>query len=117
MRKRVLGKTGLEVGELGLGALFASALGPAFAESRQAARRAIDLGINFFDTAPAYADSEEVLGKILADVKAPVILSTKLGSRAQPFEPQNPRQLFQSVEESLRLLHRDTIDILLIHEA
>ena len=116
MRQRTLGTTGLRVSELGFGSLFTSMLGPGFADSKQAVHKALDLGISFFDTAPAYANSEEVLGKILADVKAPLILSTKLGGRPQPFDPRNPKQLKASVEESLRLLHRDVIDVLLIHE-
>src|SRR5690242_10598507 len=116
MRKRTLGKTGLQVSELGFGSLFTSSLGPGFEESRQAVRRAVELGINYFDTAPAYANSEEVLGAILRDVDAPLILSTKLGGRPQPFDPQNPAQLRSSVEQSLRLLHRDVIDVLFVHE-
>jgi aryl-alcohol dehydrogenase-like predicted oxidoreductase len=116
MRYRTLGKTGLEVSELAFGSLFASSLGPGFEESRRAVHRAIDLGINYFDTAPAYANSEEVLGRILRDVRAPLVLSTKLGGRPLPFEPQNAKQLVASVEESLRLLHREVIDVLFIHE-
>lgn len=116
MQFRTLGKTGLNVSELGFGSLFTSMLGPGFADSKQAVHQAIDLGINFFDTAPAYANSEEVLGKILADIKAPLILSTKLGGRPQPFDPRNPQQLKASVQESLRLLHRDVIDVLFVHE-
>lgn len=116
MRKRILGKTGIEVSELGFGSLFTSSLGPGFEESRAAVHKAIDLGINFFDTAPAYANSEEVFGKAIADVKAPFVLSTKLGGRPQPFEPQNKRLLLESVKESLRLLHREVIDILFVHE-
>jgi len=116
MRTRTLGKTGIQVSELGLGGLFTSSLGPGFEESRRAVRRAIELGINFIDTAPAYADSEEVLGRILRDIDAPLVLSTKLGGRPQPFDAQNKQQLFQSLAESLRLLGRETIDILFIHE-
>jgi len=116
MRYRSLGRTGLKVSELGFGSLFTSMLGPGFDESKRAVHRALDLGINFFDTAPAYANSEEVLGKILAGVKAPIIVCTKLGGRPQPFDPRNPKQLKASVEESLRLLHRDVIDVLFIHE-
>jgi aryl-alcohol dehydrogenase-like predicted oxidoreductase len=116
MRQRVLGKTGIAVSELGFGSLFASALGPGLAESREAVRRAVELGINYFDTAPAYANSEEVLGSILADIRAPLIVSTKLGGRPQPFDPRDAGQLVRSVEESLRHLHRDVIDILFIHE-
>ena len=116
MQQRTLGRTGLQVSQLGFGSLFASKLGPGFEESKRAVHQALDLGINFFDTAPAYANSEEVLGKILADIKAPIVLATKLGSRPQPFDPRNPKQLKASVEESLRLLHREVIDVLFIHE-
>jgi aryl-alcohol dehydrogenase-like predicted oxidoreductase len=116
MRQRTLGKTGIQVSELGFGSLFASSLGPGFEESRRAVLRAVELGINYFDTAPAYADSELVLGRILAEINAPLIVSTKLGGRPQPFEPQNKKHLLDSVAESLRLLHREVIDILFIHE-
>jgi aryl-alcohol dehydrogenase-like predicted oxidoreductase len=116
MRRRVLGKTGIEVSELGFGSLFTSALGPGFEASRQAVFRAVDLGINYFDTAPAYADSEEVLGRILREVRVPLVLSTKLGGRPQPFDPRHPQQLSRSVEDSLRLLGREVIDVLFVHE-
>src|SRR5437868_5702628 len=99
MRQRLMGKTGIAVSELSFGALFTSSLGPGFEESRRAVRRAIELGVNYFDTAPAYANSEEVLGAILKDTQAPLVLSTKLGGRPAPFEPRNPAQLRRSVEE------------------
>jgi len=116
MKTRRLGRTGLEVTELSLGGLFLSKFGGEFEQARAAALRAFELGVNYVDTAPGYADSEEVLGKILADVEAPLILSTKLGGRPQPFEPQNTDCLRRSVDESLRLLGRDQIDILMVHE-
>jgi aryl-alcohol dehydrogenase-like predicted oxidoreductase len=116
MRTRILGKTGIQVSKLAFGSLFTSALGPGFEESKAAVHKALDLGITYFDTAPAYANSEEVLGKILADIKTPIVLSTKLGGRPRPFEPQNSRQLVESVKESLRLLHREVIDVLFVHE-
>ncbi len=75
------------------------------------------LGVNYFDTAPGYGDSEAVLGQCLEDVDSPVILSTKLGGYPDPFEPQNKDHLRQSVKRSLQLLKRDTIDILMVHEA
>ncbi len=117
MNTRTLGKTGLAVSELGLGGLFVSSHGGAeFEQSRRAIRRALELGINYIDTAPTYADSEEVLGNALEGVAAPFILSTKLGGRPQPFLPQDRACLMQSVQESLRLLKRDSIDILMVHE-
>ncbi|MBI2805114.1 MAG: aldo/keto reductase [Planctomycetes bacterium] len=117
MRRRILGKTSIEVSELGFGSLFTSSLGVGFAENKAAVHKALDLGINYFDTAPAYANSEEVLGQIIADIKTPFILSTKLGGRPKPFDPRNKRQLLESAKESLRLLHREVIDILFVHEA
>jgi aryl-alcohol dehydrogenase-like predicted oxidoreductase len=116
MHLAVLGKTGISVSRLGFGSLFTSVLGPGFEESKRAVHRAVELGINYFDTAPAYANSEAVLGQILRDVKAPLFISTKLGGRPQPFDPRNKRQLIASCEESLRLLHRNVIDVLFVHE-
>jgi len=116
MEKAVLGRTGLEVSRLALGGLFISEIGGGFDGAMATVRRALDLGVNYIDTAPAYADGEEVLGRCLEGVRAPVILSTKLGGRPQPFDPQDADCLMRSVRESLRLLRRDTIDILMIHE-
>jgi aryl-alcohol dehydrogenase-like predicted oxidoreductase len=80
------------------------------------------MGMTLIDTAPGYADSEAVLGRILREMDAegllpqPLILSTKLGGRPDPFEPQNPAHLRFSVEKSLELLGRDHLDLLLVHE-
>jgi aryl-alcohol dehydrogenase-like predicted oxidoreductase len=117
MQKRTLGRTGLEVSVLGMGGLFVSQVGsPERADSIATVRRALELGISYIDTAPTYADSEETIGEALAGVTQPYYLSTKLGGRPQPFEPQNRDHLRRSFEESLRLLGRDTVDILMIHE-
>jgi aryl-alcohol dehydrogenase-like predicted oxidoreductase len=116
VKKTVLGRTGLTVGRLSLGGLFVSSFGGEFDQAREAVRRAVGLGVNYIDTAPGYGNSEEVLGKCLEDISAPVLLSTKLGGRPQPFDPRDGSGLLRSVEESLRLLRRDVIDILMIHE-
>ena len=47
--------------------------------------RALELGVNYIDTAPTYFDSEEVLGKALEGVETPFYLSTKIGGRLTPF--------------------------------
>ena len=104
MKKRVLGRTGLEVTELSMGGLFVSSIGGQYEQSRQAALRVWELGLNYVDTAPNYFNSEEVLGKILRENERPLIISTKLGGRPQPFLPQDKDCLMQSVEESLKLL-------------
>lgn len=116
MNKRTLGQTGMEVSELGLGGLFVSSYGGEYEQARLAILRALELGVNYIDTAPNYHNSEEVIGKALSGVTTPLILSTKLGGRPQPFQPQDKDCLMQSVTESLRLLGRDAIDMLIIHE-
>ncbi|MBL7200911.1 MAG: aldo/keto reductase [Anaerolineae bacterium] len=116
MRYRTLGTTGLQVSELGMGGLFISSFGAERQEARRAVRRALELGVNYVDTAPGYHDSEEVLGFALDGVEQPYILSTKLGGRPQPFDAQDKGALRRSIEDSLRLLKRDHIDVLIIHE-
>jgi aryl-alcohol dehydrogenase-like predicted oxidoreductase len=117
MRTRLLGRTGLPVSEIGLGGLFISRVGGVpQEESVRAIRRALELGVNYVDTAPTYANSEEVLGIALEGVREPHILSTKLGGRPDPFDPRDKAALRESVKTSLRLLRRETIDILMVHE-
>ncbi len=118
MEKRILGRTGLKVSVLGLGGLFVSSIGgKGREEACKAVRHALELGINYIDTAPSYADSEEVLGIALEGVPInSYYISTKLGGRPQPFDPKDKDALLKSVEESLRLLKRDYLDILMIHE-
>jgi aryl-alcohol dehydrogenase-like predicted oxidoreductase len=116
MEKTLLGKTGLPISRMGLGGLFVASFATALDQARGAVKAALDCGINYIDTAPGYGDSEKVLGEVLAGESRPLILSTKLGGRPVPFDPKNKAGLRQSVQESLRLLKRDFIDILMIHE-
>lgn len=116
MNYRTLGKTGLRVSELSLGGLFVATHFAERADARRAVHRALELGVNYIDTAPGYFNSEEVLGEALEGVSRPYILSTKLGGRPKPFDPRDRAGLRASFEESLRLLKRDTVDILMIHE-
>jgi aryl-alcohol dehydrogenase-like predicted oxidoreductase len=100
-----------------MGGLFVSRVGTEDrAQASRAVRRALELGVNWVDTAPTYHDSEEVLGQALADAPGPYFLSTKLGGRPQPFEPRDRDALRRSLEESLRLLRRDRVDVLFVHE-
>jgi aryl-alcohol dehydrogenase-like predicted oxidoreductase len=117
MEYRALGRTGLEVSALGLGGLFISDLGGlGIDEATRAVHRALERGVNWIDTAPTYSNSEETLGKALEGVKQPYFLSTKLGGRPQPFNPRDKDHLRRSFDESLRLLRRDRVDLLLVHE-
>jgi aryl-alcohol dehydrogenase-like predicted oxidoreductase len=90
--------------------------GESRARAYDAVHRAFELGVNYVDSAPTYLDSEEVLGEVLADVTQPFIISTKLGGRPDPFDARCLDQLKFSFAESLRLLRRESVDILMIHE-
>src|SRR2546423_15463307 len=98
MRMKKLGRTGLEVSEMGLGGLCISKIGGEFENSKAAMLRAIACGINYIDTAPTYANSEETVGRILKDISAPLIISTKLGGRAQTLDPQHRACLRRSFD-------------------
>ena len=99
-----------------MGGAFITERAAARADGIAAVRRALELGLNFVDTAAGYSDSEEVLGLALDGVPQPYILSTKLGGRPEPFDARDRDLLRRSVDDSLRLLKRDTVDILMIHE-
>ena len=116
METRKLGRTDLEVSVLSIGGLYTSSLAGGVAETGRILRGAIELGVNAIDTAPAYADSEKTVGEAISGIDAPLIVTTKLGGRPQPFDPQDIDGLRRSVDESLRLLERDHIDVLMVHE-
>jgi aryl-alcohol dehydrogenase-like predicted oxidoreductase len=117
MKKRILGRTGLEVGEMSLGAAFVTGGDAGFDGALPVVRRALGLGMNPADTSADYGDSEQALGYALHEIGKPCIVSTKLGPRAgEPFDPKDKACLRRIFDESRRLLHREVIDILMIHE-
>ncbi|TWT95664.1 aldo/keto reductase [Neorhodopirellula pilleata] len=116
MQTRRLGRTDLDVSVLSIGGLYTSSLAGGESETRRIMGRAMELGINAIDTAPAYADSEATVGQAIRGMDAPLVMTTKLGGRPQPFDPQDIDALRNSVDESLRLLGRDCIEVLMIHE-
>ena len=116
MKMKTLGRTGLKVSELAIGGAWFSPEGDNLERSRKAIHKAIELGMNYIDTAAGYGPSEAGIGAVIKDIDTPLIISTKLGGRPQPFDPQNKAQLRQSFETSLKLLHREQIDILMLHE-
>jgi aryl-alcohol dehydrogenase-like predicted oxidoreductase len=116
MQQRPLGKTGLNISVLTIGGLFTSSLAGGATETRRILKRAVDLGINAIDTAPAYADSESTIGQALTGLESHFLMISKLGGRPQPFNARDPKQLQQSVAESLQQLKCDHLDVLLIHE-
>lgn len=123
MKTRVLGKDGLEVSELGFGAMGLSyGYGPAVDRSDAVAllQTAHDLGITFFDTAEAYgAENEELVGEALAPVRDQVIYATKFGwkdGNARSGElDSSPARIRLVAEQSLRRLRTDRIDLFYQH--
>ncbi|MBU3142939.1 aldo/keto reductase [Clostridium sp. CF012] len=106
MDKIKLGRTNLMVTRSGFGALPIQRV--SFAEAKTILRKAYDNGINFFDTARAYSDSEEKIGHSLADVRNEIIIATK--SHAE-----DRKTLLEHLQISLQNLKTDYVDILQLH--
>jgi len=122
MEYRVLGRTGVKVSPLCLGAMMFGGWGnPDHDDSVRIIHRALDAGINFIDTADVYSrgESEEIVGKALADGRRDdVVLATKVhGDMAEsPNDRGNSRRwIIREVENSLRRLKTDWIDLYQIH--
>src|SRR6201996_5969317 len=121
MEYRPLGRTGVSVSQLCLGAMMFGAFGnPDHDESIAIVHRALDAGINFVDTADFYSagESEEIVGKALAGRRDDVVLATKAHAPMgkDPNERGNSRRwLVREVENSLRRLGTDRIDLYQIH--
>ena len=120
MQYRTLGRTGIRVSPYALGALmFATSVGnPDPDDSARIIHRALDAGINLIDTSDAYGDSEEVVGKALRGHRDDVVLATKV-SRPMGQDPNHQgtsrRWIMTEVENSLRRLQTDHIDLYQIH--
>jgi len=126
MQHHTLGQQGLKVSSLGLGCMAMSfAYGPAAdeAECLRIFRRALELGINFWDTAEDYGPyiNEELIGRALKEVKRDdVIIATKFGFKYSPTNnntglDSNPEHIKKSIEGSLKRLGTDHIDLYYQH--
>ncbi|HWO43189.1 MAG TPA: aldo/keto reductase [Candidatus Eisenbacteria bacterium] len=118
MKYRTLGRTGLNVSEIGFGCGNNAVLmvKAPYEEQRAAVRRALDRGINYFDTAFAYGlgKSEENLGRILRDLGAQAIVSTKIRLEADALEDLKAATI-AAVEASLKRLQRDEVELIQLH--
>jgi aryl-alcohol dehydrogenase-like predicted oxidoreductase len=121
MKYRELGRTGWQVSSLSFGAwAIGGAWGPTDeAESLGALRKALDLGVNFFDTADVYGDgiSERLLAKLRHQTRTPIYIATKAGRRLDPHTAggYNQANLTAFVERSLKNLEVEAIDLLQLH--
>jgi aryl-alcohol dehydrogenase-like predicted oxidoreductase len=110
MEYRTLGRTGLKVSEIGLGTSQTFRIPASEDEDlcRRIVNEALDRGINFFDTAPSYGESEKTLGRVLAPRRAEAIIATKVGA-------PDAKTARESIERSFERLGVDTIDLMQIH--
>lgn len=106
MEYRTLGSTGLKVSVLGFGCIRFSHCPEA--DVAAALHRALDLGINFFDTARAYGTSEAMIGRAIASRRDDCVLATKSAARTA-------QSLAAELETSLRNLQADRVDVLFLH--
>src|SRR5579864_6781462 len=129
MRYRKLGRTGFDVSELGYGAWGIGGnqwRGGTDDESTRALHRAIELGVNFIDTALAYGDghSEQLVGQVVHETKTRIFVATKAPPKNQLW-PARPGigidkvfpydYIMKCTETSLRNLQLDTIDLQQLH--
>jgi len=122
MEQRILGRTGVPVSNLCLGAMMFGAWGETdHQESIRIIHAALDAGIDFIDTADVYSagESEEIVGKALADGRRDtVFLATKVGFPMGDDPHQrgaSRRRIIRGIEDSLRRLNTDWIDLYQIH--
>jgi aryl-alcohol dehydrogenase-like predicted oxidoreductase len=121
MQNRILGRTGVSVSPLCLGAMMFGPWGNSDeADSVRIIHRALDAGINFIDTADVYSagESERIVGKALAGRRDDVVLATKffMPMGTDPNERGGSRRwIIRAVENSLRRLDTDYIDLYQVH--
>lgn len=122
MQKRLLGKTGFEISPISLGTWqVGGKWGSTFNEknAQTILQTAVDNGVNFIDTADVYSDgeSEKAVGKFLKNCTERIYVATKCGRQIQPHvnEGYTPAVLRKYVEDSLKRLQMDAIDLIQLH--
>ena len=121
MQYRELGRTGWKVSSLSFGSwAIGGSWGPVDeSESLAALHRAVELGVNFFDTADVYGDgiSERLLAKLRRQTKETIYIATKAGRRLNPHiaAGYNRSNLTAFVERSLKNLDTEALDLLQLH--
>src|ERR1051326_1040133 len=124
IEKRKLGNQGLQVSAIGLGCMgmsFSYAPFPPKEDSINLIRKAVEMGVNFFDTAEVYGPftNEEIIGEALAPMRDKVVIATKFGFGYENGKStgvnSQPENIKKAVEGSLKRLKIDVIDLLYQH--
>src|SRR5712671_1459710 len=124
MKLRTLGTSDLRISAIGLGCMgMSQSYGPGDeVESIKTLHRALDLGINFLDTAAVYGNgaNEQLVGRAIKDRRSEVVLATKCGIHAANVGMPSgldgsPDEIRRSCDESLRRLNVDVIDLFYLH--
>ena len=129
MHNRKLGRTGIDISDIGFGAWGIGGKqwqGGSDEESRAALRRALELGVNFIDTALSYGDghSEELVGEIVREAKGKVYVATKVPPKNMKWPAKSgigieeafpAGYVMQCTEQSLRNLKMDSVDLQQLH--
>ena len=118
MKYNILGRTGLRVSQLGFGcgSIGGLLVRGDYPTMREVVSRAIELGINYFDTAPLYGNgqSEVNLGAVLRELRADVLIGTKVRLKGEDMELIGAA-IIRSVERSLQRLGRAAVDLIQLH--
>ena len=121
MKYRQLGRTGMNVSEISFGAW---AIGASWGkvddkDSLAALHKAVDWGVNFFDTADVYGNgrSEKLIARLLKERKETIYVATKAGRKLDPHvaEKYTPQNIRRFVDDSLKNLELQTLDLLQLH--
>ncbi len=122
MKKRILGKTGFEISEISLGTWqVGGKWGDAFSHKNADTllNTAIDNGVNFIDTADVYSngESEKAVGRLLKSRKERIYVATKCGRKLSPHNDNayQPKVLRKFVEDSLKNMNLETLDLIQLH--
>jgi len=121
MKYRKLGRTGMEVSEVSFGAwAIGGSWGPVEdSDSMAALHKAVDMGVNFFDTADKYGNgrSEQLIARLKKERSENIYTATKAGRKLNPHvaDGYNKKNITAFIEESLKNLKTDSLDLLQLH--
>ena len=117
MKNTILGSTGIQVSQLGMGLAEIGSAPFGIDEARGLLNSALDAGITFLDSAACYGASEELLGKTIADRRSEFILATKCGHITGDYSGQewSRQTVTDSIDRSLTRLKTDYLDLVQLH--